>query len=183
MALALNTWRVSKALSAYSPHCGAPRRPAGNILRRNGVAVAASIGIVVDLVGPCVIGRCQQTVRESTLQRDHQRIILTVADGASPRDLGEGGVRTQPGERVFDVHIGLCEQMGAFAPHIGEPSARKLAGQRLLNGKPPLRHIGSLCDLAVPRWVNLCRSRRLDRRLASTTMGKLRPGQFFGVSA
>ena len=82
------------------------------------VAVAAAVGSVVYAVGPCVIGRDQQTARERTLQRERQCVIGTVADVASPGDLREGRVRTQAGERIYNVNVGELEQIGAFAAYI-----------------------------------------------------------------
>ena len=80
--------------------------PAGNILWSKRIAVAASIGTVVDAVGPGVIGRNQQTGSEGTLQRERQRIVRAVAGIASPWDLRKRGVRTQSGKRVDDIYIG-----------------------------------------------------------------------------
>ena len=72
--------------------------------------------------------------------------------------------------------------MGAFASHIRQRT-KEIGGQRLLNGKAPLDciRIFAISLFGVRRICAVRADRIAVPRLE--LRGKLRPGQFFGVSA
>ena len=111
---------------------GAFTRLAANILRHQGVTVATTVGTVVDFVRPLIVGREQETTGEGTLQGDGERLIVAVANVASPTHLPKCRVRTDTRFRVNDIDFGKSEQMGAFAAYISD-RPHKIQRQSLLH--------------------------------------------------
>ena len=87
---------------------------------------------IIDFVGPEVVERDKNTVREGSLKRALQSLKRAVVFVSSELDLSESWELAQARRRADRVYVGRREEVGSLAADIRD-RREELAGQRLLN--------------------------------------------------
>src|SRR5438552_19149192 len=90
---------------------------------------------------PGVVAREQEAAREGTLHGDGKSLVAATVLVAAPAHHAEIRIRTDPGERVDNVHFGERQQVGALTPYV-RYGPYKISGQGLLHGYSPLSDVG-----------------------------------------
>src|SRR5215469_18762996 len=128
-----NVTDIPNARSALA--CGA-----GDVFRYQRIAIAATVGAIIDFMRPHVIGREQETSGERPLHGKGKGVEVAVVFVTAPGHLAKALVRTSTSRGIDHVHFRQREQMNALTAYIGG-SSNEVSRQLLLYRQAPLFYV------------------------------------------